>query len=270
METRLQQKLKICTGHDWREITQSYVDFRLRNNKSRPQMCVFTPDDITKQRARLFIPEDAHSHELHRPDVFLEKYLNVKDKLVRSMPWVQIDLAKFPARPIYYGYPDGSTLVGKLTFSGYINLRPKKSANNLSLSTSVLKTISVNAQLETASILRDAFNINFDIESRQLSISVNGTEQDIVTNLEVNFPKISAEITDRQTKFTYKGWDIIMNLSLSFEGELFYNHPSSNAMNSSEFWHEVKIITIGLLLALGIVALVFFTGGIGLSAVAAA
>jgi hypothetical protein len=47
MAERIQQKLKICTGHDWREVKPSYINFRLQNNKSRPQMCVFSPDDIT-------------------------------------------------------------------------------------------------------------------------------------------------------------------------------------------------------------------------------
>ena len=212
METRLQQKLKICTGHDWREVTKSYVDFRLRNNKSRPQMCVFTPDDITKQRARLFIPEDAHSHELHRPDVFLEKYLNAKNNIIKSMPWVKFDLDDFNLLPSLTGViPSAfgfSTYQIELT--GDIKLRKIQSKNSSTISAHILKTLSVNAKAVVCDFIT-TLKASYSYKTNQFSFGESLLGPDSVTSVTFTPPNtLTGSVTPSANVKTviHNGWEI--------------------------------------------------------------
>lgn len=269
METRLQQKLKICTGHDWREITKSYVDFRLRNNKSRPQMCVFTPDDITKQRARLFIPEDAHSHELHRPDVFLEKYLNTKQALVNSMPWVQFDLNDFDALPSLKG--GGPFLNGLYTYeiklSGTVKVRKSKSKNNTTLNVASLKSLSANSSQAIGTFLA-TLKGKFNYETQQFSFGASVLDKDGVISLTMNSPNSwTGSIAPSVTTHTviFHGWEIQTQLGYEVTVTGYPNDSDSIAApvtaqmpNHNHLIHDLEIAgeVIGGIAAIGL--MIFF------------
>lgn len=267
METQLQEKLKICTGHDWREVPQSYVDFRLRNNKSRPQMCVFTPDDITRQRARLFIPEDAHSHELHRPDVFLEKYLNAKNEIIKSMPWVKFDLDDFNLLPSLEGYGRALNQIYhyKISLTGDIKLRKTSSKNNTTISINMLKSLSGNAKTIVCGFLV-TLKANYDYTNQKFSFGESVLGEDGATSLILTPPDtLTGAVTPSSTvnSIFYNGWEIETQLGYEINITLLNDHDSVPPIPVVGEQHEIaKDLKLAGDIALGIIAvglIIFFS-----------
>ena len=73
-----------ATGHEWKEISDFYLQFRL---KSAPfgKMCVVTPDNLHRPHPRFFIP--TQERILHDPDRFVESISKMPKKTSRLHQW---------------------------------------------------------------------------------------------------------------------------------------------------------------------------------------
>jgi hypothetical protein len=258
------QNVKMClwhkTGQSWEEISELYLNFR-RQGAPFGKMCVFTPDSRS-MRPRYYIPKDAK--RLHDPYEFLTKYLNAKEKIATQMPWVQFDLGEFPAIPVSILMQYGRRIVGMISLSGTIKLRPRKSQNNLTLSKAALTNISYEAKVETANLLNNTFQFNFDIIKQQFSFSISGTKDDYSSSLTLNYPEIGAELELPPLYFSEQGWDIELNASMSFKGKIEDNPPAappSTLEKIEQGWQQNKAAVINIAALVGMVALIIFTDG---------
>ena len=232
----VENKLKICTGHEWREIRQSYVDFKLRNNKTRPQMCVFTPDDITKQRARLFIPEEAHSHELHRPELFVQKYLS---GVKTSLPAIKVDLNTIPGMTILLRLltPDGYQLISLiLTLDGDLVLKNTKSSNPITVSSNTFKSYAVNAQITINEVIAKLSG-EYDFEKNKFVLSAATVGEFVSDNVSVTPDTFSASMTPKPIRTRYKSWIIEGQLGYEVNGVIHKDKnkpPPQSSLNLDE------------------------------------
>jgi hypothetical protein len=231
----VEHKLKICTGHEWREIRQSYIDFRLQNNKSRPQMCVFTPDDITKQRARLFIPEHAHSHELHNPALFVEKYL-AKAKV--GLPAIKVDLDSIPGMTIFMAVPNppivqGITLTLKL--DGDLVLKNKHSSSSSTMSVMAYKKLSLNAQVALNEVLAK-LSANYDVSKKRFTLSGSSVGEFVSDDVSFTTNTFTASMTPKPVYINYKDWVIEGQFGYEVEGVVHKDDgaPPSSASDFAE------------------------------------
>jgi hypothetical protein len=268
------QNLKMClwhkTGHEWDEISELYLNFR-RQGAPFGKICVFTPD-ANSFKPRYYLPKEAK--RLHAPHEFVAKYLNAKERIATQMPWVQFDLGEFP--PIIYKTTviTGQVIIGSAYVSGSIKLRPRTSQNNLTLSQAALTNISYEAKLETANLLTNTFQFNFDIIKQQFSVSVSGTSDDYSSSLTINYPEIEAELELPPLRFSESGWDIELNASIHFKGKIEYKPPVApppiTLEQIEQSWQQNKTAILDVTALVGIVALIIFTDGVGAVVAAAA
>lgn len=265
MAGNIEQKLKVCTGHLWKEVKPSYLDFHLQNNKSRGQMCVFTPSDNRQSKSRFFIPDAANSHELRKPDVFLQKYLNAKEKVIRNMPWVKFDLDQLPPLSGAEVVPsaEGFILIKyEIKLTGDLKIRSTKSANNQTIGTGNLKNIAYNSRIELVDFIQ-TWKANFNFASQTLSLGYSLKSEFGSTSFTLSPNSITAEYTPSGNvlKFNVKGYEIETQLGYSLSGtwEPIQQPPASHLLPHI---HWQPSLAEKVLLGIGVVALILFTDGV--------
>jgi len=239
--------LKTHTGYEWEEVNRLYLDFKTKNNLFG-QFCVCTPDDYIKNpnMARMYTPKNADTIALHKPDIFLEKYLNAKKQIIKNMPWVKLDLEDFAKvqNKLIVRSPLGELFIEyQLSFTGDIKLRRLGSISDITFGAASFYNLSYNAKIKMQNILQ-TFKASFDFTNQKVSVGSSFVTDVGTTSLRMGPNEIEAELTPSSNvqRFVLNGWECEGQIGYKLTGKYIEidNKPQSNSVSThAESTHHI-------------------------------
>jgi len=213
----IERYLKRYTQHEWEEISPLYLRYKTQFNPFG-QFCVFTPDNFIShpESARFFIPSECDA--LHNPDEFLKNYLNVQKQLVKSVPWVSVDLGSLPPKLYEFMTGEGLYVVGKFQFKGKVSIRPINSKFNFDVNFNNLQYVSIETRQKVFKFLKNDISMNISMSSSSMQIGLETENEQWSTKISLDGNQIKAEISLPVLHLLKDGLEMFIKMEIEFSG----------------------------------------------------
>lgn len=186
--------LKEQTGEPWHRASSTYIDFKLSTMGARSTLCMVTPHIPKKPNAPhmappMYLPKN--KQHIYRPQDFFNHHLKkAGETLVKSMPWVKIDVERLPKikkKWIGHDARSGTTIEVEyeLSITGDIKAKPIHSNNKHTIGARSWQHLSWNVSHEFEDFYR-TLKVDFNWFNKELSVGCSKLGELGTTSFKVN------------------------------------------------------------------------------------
>ena len=186
--------LKEQTGEPWHRVSSTYIDFKLSTMGARSALCMVTPHIPKKPNAPhmappMYLPKN--KQHIHRPQDFFNHHLKkAGETLVKSMPWVKIDVERLPKikkkwTKLILQLGVTVEIEYELSITGDIKAKPIHSNNKHTIGARSWQHLSWNVSHEFEDFCR-TLKVDFNWFNKELSVGCSKLGELGTTSFKVN------------------------------------------------------------------------------------